>query len=207
MNQLIHDAWEGVSDPVEDKIVADIQRLIAQRSPITVEKNKFNIAKDQLESAKHHFQRAINLLDGARSLSTYDTFFGGGYFADSAKHSKMAKSRDELQYGYRSLERAYSMLPQLPRIPQVHVEQGSFFWDVAFDNFFSDMRSRNRIQKALRDVQNVQHAMIQPINWVVQQLQGLHQQDVNLYNQIMEKQTQLTRERERMIKEAIHGRK
>jgi hypothetical protein len=207
LNNLIHEACEGVSDPVEDQIEVDVQRLIAQRSPITIEKNKFNIARDQLNSAQQHFQRAISLLDGAHSLSTYDTFFGGGYFADSAKHSKMADSRNMLQAGYRSLERAYYELPQLPRIPQVHVEQGSFFWDVAFDNFFSDMRSRNRIQKALRDVRSVQHAMIQPINWVAQQLQGLHQQDVNLYNQIMEKQAQLTRERERMIKEAIKGKK
>ncbi len=207
LDDLIHEACEGVSDPVEDAIETDIQRLIAQRGPITIEKNKYNIARDQLNSAQQHFQRAINLLDGARSLSTYDTFFGGGYFADSAKHSKMADSRNVLQAGYRSLERAYFELPQLPRIPHVNVEQGSFFWDVAFDNFFSDMRSRNRIQKALRDVQNVQRSMIQPINWVAQQLQGLHQQDVNLYNQIMGKQKQLKYERERMIKEAIQGTK
>lgn len=166
IHQLIHDACEGVSDPVEDLIEADIQKLIAQRSPITVEKNKFNIARDQLNSAQQHFRRAINLLDSAHSLSTYDTFFGGGYFADSVKRSKMADSRNLLQAGYRSLERAYYELPQLPRIPHVHVEQGSFFWDVAFDNFFSDMRSRNRIQKAQRDVQNVLHSLIQPINWV-----------------------------------------
>ncbi len=200
---IVHTACEGITDPVEDKIEADLKRLLNTRVPIQQSKQHLIITRDHLYQARNYFGSAIQLLQSAKSYANWDTFGGGGYYTDSVKHSKMAQARNYVQSAYRSLQIAFQNYPQLPRISYVQIEDGSFFWDVAFDNFFTDMRSRERIENAYYAVVNANNELNNSINWILNHLAQMDQKDNHLYEQIMSKQGELTRERKRMIEDAI----
>lgn len=202
-HEVVHLACEGVPDPVEDKIELEIKNISAQRTPVMNQKQQMNIALDNVNAARHHFQNTLHILGKAKGLADWDTFWGGGFMVDSMKHSKMADARNGLQQAYRSLQMAYNSFPQMPRIQHVELEQGSFFWDTMFDNFFSDMRQREKIQNAYRSVDYAIREINQPIQWLSNGLRQLHSQDTELYNQLVAKQNDLNRERIRMMEQAL----
>ena len=85
-------------------------------------------------------------------MATWDTFFGGGMFVDSVKHSKMATARNAVQRAQFSIRNARNELPEIPYIGSAHVEELNFFWDGFMDNIFSDFSARDKIHRSRESV-------------------------------------------------------
>lgn len=109
--------------------------------------------------------QARDLLESAQSWSTWDTFGGGGLVTDMVKHDKMDRAAALLRQADASL-RAFSrelVDVNLHAVEGLQLDGWSHTFDVWFDNIFSDMAVRSRIQDTLGRVahtqQQVHHAL------------------------------------------------
>lgn len=201
--KIVDIACEGVPDPIEDKIEQEFSALQQQRIPLAHERNNLRNALSHLQNAQTHFQRALNSLQGAKGASDWDTFFGGGFFADSIKHSRVAEARDAAIQAQRSLQRTYEVLPSLPRIRAAQVEDMNFFWDTFMDNIFSDLNARDKIMRSRNSVEQSLYGVNNAIQTVKTRMGNLENNYHALDAQIKRKRQELTQERKRMIEEAI----
>ncbi len=97
---------------------------------------------------------ASSLLGSAGSWSTWDAFGGGGLLTDMMKYDKVDQASDALRRADVALARFSRELADvaLPSVHGVQVDQMMRTFDVWFDNFFSDMAVRSRIQDAAQRV-------------------------------------------------------
>lgn len=97
---------------------------------------------------------ASSLLGSAGSWSTWDAFGGGGLLTDMMKYDKVDQASDALRRADVALARFSRELAdvELPTVHGVQVDQMMRTFDVWFDNFFSDMAVRSRIQDAAQRV-------------------------------------------------------
>ena len=97
---------------------------------------------------------ASSLLGSAGSWSTWDAFGGGGLLTDMMKYDKVDQASDALRRADVALARFSRELAdvELPSVHGVQVDQLMRTFDVWFDNFFSDMAVRSRIQDAAQRV-------------------------------------------------------
>ncbi|HEX5772399.1 MAG TPA: hypothetical protein VFY11_15670 [Nocardioidaceae bacterium] len=111
----------------------------------------------ELREAHHAGREAHGLLSDASSLlgsagswSTWDAFGGGGLLTDMMKYGKVDQASDALRRADVALARFSRELADvaLPSVHGVEVDQMMRTFDVWFDNFFSDMAVRSRIQDA-----------------------------------------------------------
>lgn len=123
------------------------QIMKAPPTPVLLE------AKNCFEQALGAFHRAYDQMRGAKSLSTWDTFFGGGFIADIFKHKKVDDSRELVQQAIQWLTRAYQLVPNAPRIRAAQIHNNDFMWDVVFDNIISDWSVREKIKKSLASLE------------------------------------------------------
>jgi hypothetical protein len=204
--EIIDSACEGVPDPIEDQIENDLRDLYKQKHPLSTHHGRLNESLSHLSNARYNFDRALNNLNSARGYSDWDTFFGGGFFVDSMKHSKMADARNWVQQAHRSLERARALV-DLPGIGGAHVEEGSFFWDTFMDNFFSDMHARGQINRSRESVRQVLFQTNNAIQNIESQINSINKEFQQIENRILNKRVELTRERRRMIEDALSRKK
>jgi chromosome segregation ATPase len=115
----------------------------------------------ELREAHHAGREAHGLLSDASSLlgsagswSTWDAFGGGGLLTDMMKYDKVDQASDALRRSDVALARFSRELADvaLPSVHGVEVDQMMRTFDVWFDNFFSDMAVRSRIQDAAERV-------------------------------------------------------
>jgi hypothetical protein len=108
---------------------------------------------------------AAALLGSAGSWSTWDAFGGGGMLTDMMKYDKVDRATETLRRADHALAAFSRELADvnLPQVQGVRVDQMMRTFDVWFDNIFSDMAVRSRIEDARRRVdqalQQVQLAM------------------------------------------------
>jgi hypothetical protein len=97
---------------------------------------------------------ASSLLGSAGSWSTWDAFGGGGLLTDMMKYDKVDQATDALRRADVALSRFSRELADvaLPSVQGVQVDQMMRTFDVWFDNIFSDMAVRSRIQDAAQRV-------------------------------------------------------
>ncbi len=203
LKELIHEVCEGVADPIEDKIEKRLVSLENEIGPITNHRSRIFRAKNHLEHAIDDLNFALNALNSASGYSTWDTFFGGGMFVDSIKHSKMSEARNRVHNAQYSLQQARHEYPDMPYLGGAHVEELSFFWDGFMDNIFSDFSSRGKIHKSRDSVRQALHDASNALNWLETKLNNVNQQFTNLNQQIEERRKDLFVERKRMISDAI----
>lgn len=93
---------------------------------------------------------AFEKLESAGGWSTYDTFFGGGFFADAMKHGRIDEASAAFQRVNRALEHLSIELRDVGAGPVRGVEMSSSLavFDVVFDNIVSDWMVRDRIARA-----------------------------------------------------------
>ncbi|MEV4534496.1 hypothetical protein AB0J82_11770 [Asanoa sp. NPDC049518] len=95
-------------------------------------------------------------LRGASGWSTYDTFFGGGVLSSAMKHSRLDRVAAAAARADRSLAVLRTELADVPSAeataPQLAVDGLTRFVDVWFDNIFTDLAVRSRIQRAQENV-------------------------------------------------------
>lgn len=201
--RLIDQVCEGVPDPIEDKIEADLLQLNNQLIPTSTERINLKNALGHISNAQQHFQFTLSKLGSAKGLSDWDTFFGGGFLADSMKHSRMSEARNGVQLAQRSLNRAYQLVPSLPRIHGAHVEEMNMFWDTFFDNIFSDLNARDKINRSRNSVEQAFNETQQTSQWLNNQIIEKEKIFKILNAKIQVKRQELIKERKRMIENAL----
>jgi len=201
---LILDVCEGVADPIEDKIEQQLRNLVGRIIPIDHERRRITRGQGHLKTAEYNLDEGLQQLGSAASYSNWDTFFGGGLFVDSIKHSRMADARNYVHQAQNAIQLAKVELPELPfGIGGAHVEEISFFWDGFMDNIFSDLSSRGKIQRSRESVRQALHVTKEALNWTDQQLYLINSQYQALENEVENTRQKLLLERKRMIEEAI----
>lgn len=115
-------------------------------------------ARDKEAREAHAAGRsALNLLDQARQLlgsaeswSTWDTFAGGGMLSDIAKYNKMDDATEVLHRADVALGAFSRELADvgLAAVRGVQIDNMTRTFDIFFDNIFTDMAVRARIQDA-----------------------------------------------------------
>jgi hypothetical protein len=200
---LIHEICEGVPDPIEDQIEQKLKRLVEEINPLSIEKGSVLRGQSHLRNAEYNLSEALKLLDSASNYSDWDTFFGGGMFVDSIKHSRMAEARDFVHKALNNIQLASKELPGMPWVDQAHVEEISYFWDGFMDNIFSDFSSRGKIQRSRNSVIQSLDETNNALNWVNNRLVQINQQYSGLEREIGVTRQNLLDERKRMIKDAI----
>ena len=109
-------------------------------------------AKRAVESVLVLSESAKRSFETARGWSTYDTFFRGGLIADIAKYSKIDEANNVVS---RINSSSTIMNKELRDVDLAFhgnmdtIGQGERFFDVAFDNIFSDLNVRSKIQNNL----------------------------------------------------------
>ncbi len=121
-------------------------------------------------AAHELLSQAASLLGSAGSWSTWDAFGGGGMLTDMMKYDKVDRATATLRRADLALA-AFSRELADVNLPQVHgvqVDAMMRTFDVWFDNIFSDMAVRSRIEDAARRV-------AQALSQVEQALSALQQ--------------------------------
>lgn len=109
-------------------------------------------ALDAVHRVMEYAEMAIQELLSARGWSTYDTFFGGGLLADLAKYNRL----DEANKAISKISAASKEMKKELRDVEMTLEHNletvsgsDQFFDIAFDNIFSDWSIRGKIETNL----------------------------------------------------------
>jgi hypothetical protein len=131
--------------------------------------NNLREAYGYFQHALEYFQQAYDSLRGAKGFSTWD-IFGGGFFVDMMKHSRVDDARGLVNRAVENLKVGYQLVPQAPKIRMAQVHENDFVWDVLFDNIFSDLMAREKIQHSLQSVEEAIEDTQAVIQWISPQL-------------------------------------
>jgi hypothetical protein len=202
LESLIHQVCEGVADPVEDAIEQRLAQLEMKRGPLENHRSKILRAENHLAHAASDLQYALEALNSASRYSTWDTFFGGGFIADSMKHSRMADARNHVHHAHMNIQRAKAEIPEIPGIG-AHVEEISFFWDGFMDNIFSDLAARGKIHRSRDSVRYALTSTTKALEWIRQQLDHVVHDFDSLNGEIRETRNALLEARRKMIADAL----
>ncbi|MFW9930382.1 MAG: hypothetical protein ACFFD1_13380 [Candidatus Thorarchaeota archaeon] len=205
---LLDKIYRGeAGDQNENMLETEVQRIEDRKVPITTELNRLEVAGGHLINAKVHFNDGLERLGSAKGFSNWDTFMGGGFFVDSMKHSRVADARNSVQQGHYALERAYGVYPQLPRINRPNIQETSYFWDTIFDNFWSDMQAREKIQESYQSVQYTLMDINSAVNWVNNRKNDFENQLRSVEKDLITKKRELSSYRRTLIVKAIKNKK
>ncbi len=105
-------------------------------------------AIDAVETVIALSREAKESLSGAKSWSTFDTFFGGGIVTDLAKYSKIDEANQQIAKISAATEVMRKELKDIDMSIENRMESiggGEKFFDIAFDNIFSDWNIRGKI--------------------------------------------------------------
>lgn len=141
--------------------------IATERGTVAAEQREVTEALTAAAAALSALAAVKERLDSASGWSTYDTFFGGGAISSSIKHQRMDEAAQAAAFADHRLAILRTELADVQGLgvtaPQLAMTSMTRFVDVWFDNIFTDLAVRDRIQTAQR---NVQHALN-----IVQQVQ------------------------------------
>jgi len=152
------EAWVRGGGGAAAAELADIaQRLGAARSELT-EIDEAAVAADQALAA---LRAAAEHLRSADSWATYDTFMGGGMFADMVKHDKMDRAAALIRAADAELAHLAVELGDLGErgVGGLGIDGMTRTFDIWFDNIFSDWSVKNRIAEARERVDTAGRAV------------------------------------------------
>lgn len=129
---------------------AALAEVAERRGELHALDNEIREAHQAGRDAHGLLSHASSLLGSAGSWSTWDAFGGGGLLTDMMKYDKVDQATDALRRADLALSQFSRELADvaLPSIQGVQVDQMMRTFDVWFDNIFSDMAVRSRIQDA-----------------------------------------------------------
>jgi len=139
--------WAASHDP---ELTQRLTSIAEARALLLAEDREAREAHEAGVRARHHLVEAHRLLDGAASWSAWDTFGGGGFFTDMMKYDKLdqvAAALHRADAALASFSRELADL-RLAAVEAVNLDGMTHAFDVFFDNIFTDLRVRSRIQEA-----------------------------------------------------------
>lgn len=179
------EAWVRQNDSVAN---ATLQKIADDRVRLHSITREINEASDAGNTAIHALEAALDKLDSAEGLSTWDTFFGGGMIVSAMKYSEINASDDYVHRAQRALRHFETELMDVQNVAteSFTINQNDIytFTDVFFDNIFSDWTVHSRITDAksklnvvLKDVQRVQDQLVRKHAEVAHELERLDVQE------------------------------
>jgi hypothetical protein len=143
--------WAATHDPVLTRLVTEISE---RRALLLAEDREAGEAHAAGTRARDHLLEARDRLGSASTWSAWDTFGGGGTFTDLMKYEQLDRVGDALRRADTELgafTREMADL-RLAGVDAVDLDGMTRAFDVFFDNIFSDLQVRSRIQDASRRV-------------------------------------------------------
>jgi hypothetical protein len=132
----------------------ELAEIARRRGRLTALDAETREAFDAGRAAHSLLAEASSLLGSAGSWSMWDTFGGGGLLTDMVKYDRVDRATETLRRADLALADFSRELADvdLPAVGGVRVEQMMRTFDVWFDNIFSDMAVRSRIEDTARRV-------------------------------------------------------
>jgi len=205
-DNFINNIMEGVSHPEEDKLESVVEAIKNQGNPMRQQAMQLGDALNHLNRASRYYHQAEQKMRSAKNYADWDTFAGGGFFIDAAKNSNQSEARRLVNQGNRELQHAQSILPQMGGMRGAFVEAAQA-WDMFFDNIFTDLHSRSRIERGLQNVRNAISNVNELISKVRSEKQRVESQLNVLYETYTQKQSELMQMRIKLIEDYIGGQK
>ncbi|KRF13804.1 hypothetical protein ASG90_13305 [Nocardioides sp. Soil797] len=152
------EAWLATVDPGTGRRAVDLSTQIGRHQAALKELAEAQQAHGQ---AVGQLQAAAAFLGSARSWSTYDAWFDGGFFGDLAKHQKMDEASARMRAADVALRQLATELADVAIAPVggLGVTDLTKTFDIWFDNVFSDFAVRNRIIESINRVGATLHAL------------------------------------------------
>jgi len=171
--------WAQAHDPA---LAAQLTEIARERGTLTARDLEAREAHAAGREALALLQQAGSLLGGAETWSTWDTFGGGGMLADMAKYNKMDQATAALRRADVALGRFSRELADvgMAGVGGVQVDGMTRTFDMFFDNIFTDMAVRSRIQDASRRTAAAAHTVGQTLARLEQQGRELTRQLADL---------------------------
>jgi hypothetical protein len=139
-----------------DPRAARLLELAQERGRLGAELREIREARGAADRALRALSIVEDKLDSASGWSTYDTFLGGGAVASAVKHSRMDEAAAAAAEADQCLSVLRAELADIrgpgPTAPSLQTDGLVRFVDIWFDNIFTDLSVRNRIQTAQRNV-------------------------------------------------------
>lgn len=150
--------WVSSHSP---EVARELVEIAERRGALAAEDTEAREAHAAGLAARDLLVHARQLLGTARSWSTWDTFGGGGLFTDMMKYDKLDQVSQVLRRADVALAAFSRELADLhlAGIEAVQLDGMTRTFDVFFDNIFSDLAVRSRIQDAEVRVVHVQQAV------------------------------------------------
>ena len=147
----------------DDPRAAELTRIATERGGLDDEIREVDEAVVAAEAAAAALGQVAELLGSAGSWSTYDTWLGGGMISSAVKH-------DRLDQAQRAATRAEQQLARLRReladvggaadvVPALGMSGMTRFFDIWFDNIFTDFAVGRRIGDAQRTASDAARAV------------------------------------------------
>lgn len=154
--------WALTHDPA---LAAALDDIATRRGELTAARTETEEAYAAGQQAAALVEQAIDLLGKAESWSTFDTFLGGGLMTDMMKYQRMDEAADLLHRADVALGNFSRELADvgIAAIGGVQVDGMTRTFDVFFDNIFSDLAVRSRIQDAGRQAETAGQAVRQAL--------------------------------------------
>ncbi|MFH5835704.1 hypothetical protein ACHAL6_06485 [Proteiniclasticum sp. C24MP] len=137
--------------------VALSQEIEAKKKELFYVRKEIVEAIKAVENVTALSLEAESKLSSAKSWSTYDTFFGGGIIGDLVKYSRLDEANQhiaEINSAADIMQKELQDVDLAIENKMEHIGGGERFFDIAFDNIFSDWSIRGKITSNLEHIQN-----------------------------------------------------
>lgn len=141
---------EVAADPASAAVAGRVTELSTALGVREAELGQLDEAAVAAQHALGALRAADQHLGSAGSWSTYDTFFGGGMVTDMMKYDRLDKAGQLIRQADAALGHLATELADvgLNAVGGIQVDRMTQFFDVWFDNIFSDWAVRDRIRQA-----------------------------------------------------------
>lgn len=155
-----------------ESLLSEKERLIRQQFPkaadrllaFEVEERSLESLQVELEEARAAGDRATSALvrmqdslESARSLGVWDTWVGGGFLVDLAKHDRLDEAEswaEESRAALAAFQRELRDVDAALQAPTIGIDSWDRGFDIWFDNLWTDWSILNKIDDALEGVRH-----------------------------------------------------
>lgn len=126
------------------------ERLDTERERLLCQKKEITEAVSAIERTRRYAKEALHSLDSAGFAAAFDVFGGGGMFTDMAKYSALEEAgglMSSMRAAAEAMKKELLDVDIAFREEIDMIDNGTRFWDIAFDNIFADWEVRERIKE------------------------------------------------------------
>ena len=135
---------------------ATLLSLADERGRLNAELAEMNEAMAAADAARQALSVVEDRLGSASGWNTYDTFFRGGMLATAMEHSRLDDAAAAAAEADRRMAVLRTDLTELDRVaetsPMITLSSATRFVDLWFNNIFTDLAVRDRIQQGQQNV-------------------------------------------------------